>query len=116
MRNDLPFARRYCEQRGIGLNEYSASLLRQALYPHARAVIRYVRLLSPGFFRVDHDLIHDLAGLRSGADYDRALAEFRGHPANRKNALRSLLLLRVGTRRLSKVVRRVMADRTGKGR
>ncbi|GEM_PF-3911617 len=110
MQPSREFSLLYCELRGIDKSDYLRTLFKQALYPHARPCVWILQHIAPNFFRADYDFIYDVGRIRRFKDYELAVEEFVGHPANRDNPLRTLLRIRVGSSRLRRIVRAAMCS------
>jgi hypothetical protein len=87
-------------------------LLRETLYPHARLVRPWLKLVSTDYFRADEDFLEDLRGLRRKRDFEALADDYVQHPANR-GIWRQGLNLRVSVRRARRLVYEVMETAGG---
>ena len=62
------FGELYRELHGLAPAEYEAHLLARVLYPHARLLGPFLRVLRPDYFGADLDLLRDVAFIRRTRD------------------------------------------------
>jgi len=98
------FSELYCERHGLKPEQYESVVLRRALYPHARLLAPFLRLLWPDYFAADLDFVRSVARLRRFREFSNEAEEFAHHPANRGFA-RLTVNLRVSSRTLRHMVR-----------
>ncbi len=98
------FAELYCEQNGLKPEEYEAVVLNRSLYPHARLLAPFVRMLWADHFAADIDFVRNVARLRRFREFAFESEEFAHHPANR-GFWRLTVNLRISSRTLRRLVR-----------
>lgn len=98
------FAELYCERHGLKPDQYESVVMRRALYPHARLLAPFLRLLWPEHFVADLDFVRSVARLRRFREFFYEAEEFAHHPANRGFA-RLTVNLRISSRTLRHMVR-----------
>lgn len=98
------FAALYCEKQGLAPEQYEKAVLQRSLYPHARIVAPFLRLLWPDHFVADLDFIRGAGRLRRFREFFYEAEEFAHHPANR-GFWRLTANLRVSSRALRRMVR-----------
>ncbi|MCW5549066.1 MAG: hypothetical protein KIT44_08890 [Opitutaceae bacterium] len=98
------FSELYCEQQGIAPAEFSRHAFRRALYPHARLLAGAISLLDSDYFSADRDFVEDVGRLTRYHDFVSSGMDYSHHPANR-GFMRQLLLVRVSTERMRRMVR-----------
>lgn len=101
------FAELYCIQKNIVIEEFEALVLRRGLYPHARLMAPLVKVLWPDYFAADLDFVRSVGRLRRFRDYFHESEEFAHHPAN-SGALRSILNIRVSSRKIRRMVKETL--------
>ena len=101
---DKTFAELYCDKHGLSPEQYESVVLRRALYPHARLLAPFLRLLQPEYFAADLDFVRSVARLRRFREFFYEAEEFAHHPANR-GFWRLNANLRVSSRALRRMVR-----------
>jgi hypothetical protein len=98
------FSERFCHLFQLEPKKFEATVFRMALYPQASVLGPVLRLLHPGFFEVDLELVRNV-GLITDLKQFRNLAwDFSDHPANR-TWLRRNLRMRLSTQRLLRLLR-----------
>ena len=95
------FAVRYCARHGLEPSAYLDTVLRAALYPHAR-LLRWV--LPWSSLSVDRAFVDGVGRVRCADDFHREVRDFVEDPAGH-TWLRDVLYLRVSARRLRRLVR-----------
>lgn len=95
---------RYCELQNIPEQKFEAHLLAKALPPAVRPFWTIIRLMAPGYFAADLDLIRNTARLRRLRDFNLEAREFHHHPANR-GFWRRGIGVRVSVQRMRRIVR-----------
>lgn len=103
------FSEKFCRQFNVPPADYRAALLRRTLYPSARWLRPFLRLLDHDYFAVDHAFIDSVGRLKRLRDLVAESHEFARHPANR-GFLRRTLRLRVSVGRMHDIVNQVMND------
>ena len=103
--NRISFAERYCERFSVNPADFEAHLLRQALYPAARALGAVVSLKND-FFIPDREFVRAAGRLTDPRKFYNEAEEFFIAPENRA-FLRRHLRLRVSVRRMKRLVRSV---------
>jgi hypothetical protein len=98
------FSDLYCEQQGIAATEFARHAFKRALYPHARILAGALNLLNSDYFSADRDFIDDVGRLTRYHDFVSSGMDYSHHPANR-GFMRRVLLLRVSTERMRRLVR-----------
>lgn len=98
------FAELYCEKHGLIPEDYEKVVLRRALYPHARLLAPFLRMIWPDHFAADLDFVRSVARLRRFREYFNEAEEFAHHPANRGFS-RLTVNLRISSRTLRRMVR-----------
>lgn len=98
------FAELYCEKHGLRAEDYETVVLRRALYPHARLLAPFLRLMRPEYFAADLDFVRSVARLRRFREFFYESEEFAHHPANRGFS-RLTVNLRISSRTLRRMVR-----------
>ena len=101
------FSELYCIQQGIRADEYEATVLKRALYPHARLVAPLVRMLWPDHFVADLEFVRAAGQLRRFRDFFHESEEFAHHPAN-TGILRSALNIRASSRSIRRMVKETL--------
>jgi len=101
------FSELYCEQNQIGPEAYQASVLKRALYPHARLLAPVIRVLWSDHFAADIDLVRSVAAVRRVRDVHAETDTFSYHPAN-VGTLRTFFRLRSSSTRLHHIVRETL--------
>lgn len=102
--SEKSFEARFCRERGLSPDRYEQTVLKHALYPHARWLYGLIRLVSPDHFVADLDLVRNVAKLTRLRDFNTEVQEFVHHPAN-TGAARRTFNLRVSTKRLRRLVK-----------
>ncbi len=102
------FLRKY----GGSPDDFTRDVLRLTLPPHARALLPFARILHPHIIAADHDLIADIAQLKSRREFADSVVLRRYHPANR-GFLRKVAKVRVSIARLNRLVYDVMRPAPG---
>ena len=97
------FAEVYCRRHALPPERFERAVLARALYPHARVLAPFIRLLWPEHFAADLDLVRNTGQLCRVRDFSVEAAEFAYHPANHPG-LRQILRLRVSVQRLRHLV------------
>jgi len=95
------FAERYCARHGLEPTAFVNTVLRAALYPHAR-VLRW--LLPWSSLAVDRAFVDGVGRVRCAEDFHNEVRDFVEDPAGH-TWLRDVLHLRVSARRLRRLVR-----------
>lgn len=93
------FKQRYCSAHGLPAADFERVLLRQCLYPHARALRVLLELFAPDFFGIDLEFIRAAGAVRTRRELMTEMAGFRHHPANAGFA-RATLRLRVSAQKV----------------
>ena len=94
------FARRDGVSRAVALE----TMLRRALYPHARVLRLLLLVLDPDYFSADRDYVVSLGALRRRRDLGAETEAFLDHLENRRFP-RRVLRLRISARRAHALVR-----------
>lgn len=105
--HDKTLAELYRARHGLNADECVESLLHASLYPHARLLARWLRLIRPRHFAADYEFVMSVGCLRRFRDFPVEADEFAQHPDNR-GLLRRTLNLRVSTRRLRRLARQTL--------
>jgi hypothetical protein len=112
--NDKTFAEMFCAQRGLPESAYEREVLRETLYPHARVLAGFIRLISSRHFSADADFIFNVGKLRRFREFYNEAEEYSHHPENR-GFWRITLSLRVSTRRMRHLVRTTLHPHVAAG-
>jgi hypothetical protein len=97
------FQQRFVEKQGVPPEEFTWSVLRATVPPHARLLLPIMRFFSPGILAADYDLINQMALLTSRRQFSEFASERHYHPANQGFA-RKVLGVRVSIERLQRLV------------
>ncbi len=94
------FRERYCQHWAIPPSRFEEHLFARTLYPHARVLHIFLRLM-PGYFIPDLEFLHGMGDLRSRRFFNEEACEFHATEANHnRNFLRHLFRLRVSADRV----------------
>ena len=102
--NEKTFAELYCEQRGLRPEDYDAAVLRETLYPHARLLAPFFRLIWSRHFSADIEFVRSVAMLRRYREFFNETEEYAHHPENR-GFWRMTANIRISSRRMRRLVR-----------
>lgn len=111
--SDTPFAELYCRHNRLPIERYEKTLLKRALYPHARWIYHVLRLVRPDHYAADLDLVRNVGSLYRFREFSNDVQQFLHHPANR-GMLRRTFNVRISTKQLRRIVRDVMHPEDGK--
>jgi hypothetical protein len=100
------FCTRYCQHTGADRKDFATHLLARTLYPQARVLRPLLQLFDSDYFAADRDFISGIGRISRRDEFSIEANEFAHHPSNRGFA-RSVLRLRVSTRRMQREVARV---------
>jgi len=98
------FAQLYSEQTGTPAGAVEPQLLQRCLYPHARLLQPVLKVIAPGIFTADIDMIHSVAKLTDPYEFRYDAHDHRHHPAA-GGFWRRCLFLRLSDHRLHRLVR-----------
>src|SRR5690606_41686513 len=102
--SDTPFAELYCRHNRLPIERYEKTLLKRALYPHARWIYHLLRLVRPDHVAADLDLVRNEGSLYRIREFSNDVHQFQHHPANRE-MLRRTSHVRTTTKSLRCMVR-----------
>lgn len=97
------FSEAYCRLHDIPADRFERAVLARALYPHARLLAPFIRMLWPQHFAADLDLVRGAGQLRRVRDFSLETLDYSHHPAN-QGGLRRLFRLRASTQRLRRIL------------
>ena len=101
------FKSKYCQRYNVLEKDFENSVLKEALYPHARFLTPLLHLLYPEYLEPDRDFIQSVARIKDYAHFFDESLDFSFHPKNVGIARRTLNL-RISTRRMRNLVRNVL--------
>lgn len=101
------FRELYCEHHGVACESFERVLLWRCLHWQARPFY-WLLWVNRDYYAADLEFIRGVGGLRSRRDYRNEAAEFHSHPGNR-GFLRTVLRMRVSSKRLQAVFERVIS-------
>jgi hypothetical protein len=102
--HEKTFAELYCEQRGLRPEAYDAAVLRETLYPHARLLAPFLKLIWSRHFSADIEFVRSVAILRRYREFFNETEEYAHHPENR-GFWRMVANVRISSRRMRRLVR-----------
>ncbi len=101
------FTEVFCARHSVPRANFERSVLRRALYPHARLLAPLCHLFKRNYFAADLDFIRAVVGYHPGHNFSTDAMDFSDHPSN-QGFWRRTLRVRVSARRLFKLVRKTM--------
>ena len=102
------FSELFCDRYGVHPDHFADAVFWRCLHRRAWVVAPLLRVIAPGYFAADYDLIRDLGRLTRASGLNDDLADFYSHPRNIGFARRRLKV-RLSVRLVTKLVNRVFA-------
>lgn len=100
------FRELYCEHHGVAYERFERVLLWRCLHWQARPFY-WLMWVNRDYYSADFEFIRGVGDLRGRRDFRNEAAEFHYHPGNR-GFLRTVLRMRVSSKRLQSVFERVV--------
>jgi hypothetical protein len=101
------FGERFCRRHSLPSDRYLSAMRFRALHRCALPFYPIIRLLAPGYFDADHELLRSIGAARRTEDMGNEVAFFHGHHDNQR-FLRRVLRIRISGRRIARIWREVM--------
>jgi hypothetical protein len=105
---NVTFAAKFCFDRGLPIGDFAEKVFQACLYPHARQLVTFLRLI-PGFFDVDMEFIQQAGRLSTKKQLEELILDFTDDRRNRRK-LRSTLNIRISARKMRQVASPYLQD------
>ena len=105
------FQTHFCRQYAIKPENYADEILKRTAYTHSRSLLKLLGAVSMNYLQADYDFIHDVGRINRFREYEQTVKAFFEHPMNQNNPLRNILLLRISSVRMRRLVREVLQNR-----